>query len=782
MTASRLVGARIQRKEDQRLVQGLGKYVDDVHLPNMLHLGIVRSPHAHARITRIDASKALALPGVAAVFTGTDIKAFAPMMPGAKTPGMEGPETYPLAIDKVCHVGEGVAAVVAADHYIAQDAVNLVDVQYEPLPAVVDPEDAMSALSPVLHEKYANNIGYRMKIGHVDDSFGGADTIIRQRFEIPRLIPNPMEPRGIVAQYEPGLDVLTLWMSTQAPFLLRRQYCRLLDMPENRVRVITKDVGGAFGSKLAVFAEELLAATLAKRLGMAIKWIETRQDHMAGTSHGRGLIVYVEAGVKRDAAIAALRLRIIGDLGAYYHFHTPMGPLLTALTMSGCYAIAQQEAEMIGVFTNKIPLDSYRGYYRSESNYFIQRLSDLIADALKIDPVEVRRRNFIQPQQFPYVTALGNYFDSGNYEMSLGRALEMFDYKAFREEQKRMRQEGRYIGVGFASYAYRAAFPSVIINDIPGSFFPGGWEAAEIRVDISGTVTVSCGVLPHGQGAETTLAQIVADELGVPLDDIHMRFGDTENCVFGMGSAGSRGAVTGGSAVYLAAQKIKEKAIKLATHVLGVPAEGDVIFEQGCVYATSSPERKLTLKDLANVAYFGAHRPEGVEAGFQAWASYDPPQYNTPFGTHICTVEVDADTGEIKVLRYLAADDCGRILNPMVLEGQIHGAVVQGLGAALFESAIYDRNGQLSTGSFLNYPIPKSTEVPMIETSFTETLSPLNPLGIKGGGENGTMGAPPAAVNAVLDALSPFGIKHLDMPLWPEKVWNAIRAARSDPP
>lgn len=784
-SSGKLVGARIKRCEDPRLITGRGIYVDDIHLPGMLYLQILRSVHAHARILRIDASQAAALPGVVAVLTGEEAKRLTPPLPASPTiPGLRVPEHYPLATDRVRFVGEPVAAVVAVDRYLARDALDLIQVEYEPLPAVADPEKAMEPGAPLLHPEFGENIAYRLPLGSlggdIDAALREADVVVRQRMENQRLIPSSMEPRGVVAQYEPGEGRLTLWLSTQAPHLMRSQLATLLGLPEHRLRVVAPEVGGAFGAKLNPYAEEVLAAALAVRLGRPIKWTETRGENMVATSHGRGQVAYLEAGAKRDGTITGVRVRIIGDLGAYHHILTPIAPTQTALMITGCYRIPVVGIEIVGVFTSKTPVDPYRGFGRAEAAYYIERLVDMVARELGMDPVEVRRRNFIPRDRFPYTTPTGHVYDSGDYEGALSRALEILDYRRFRQEQEQRRRQGRYLGLGIATYQWRAGFPSTAVP--PGlDFIKGGWESATLRVDPSGKVTLLTGTSPHGQGQETTFAQIVADGLGVPLEDIRVVHGDTDTVGYGMGSMGSRSLTVGGSAVLLAVQRVKEKAARIAAHALEAKAE-DMVFEGGRIHVRGFADRAMGFQEVAALAHRGANLPSGMEPGLEATGFFDPPNFTSPYGAHLCVVEVDPDTGEVKLLRYIAVDDCGRVVNPLVVEGQIHGGVAQGVGQALLEAAIYDENGQILTGSLLDYPLPTSTELPMIEVAFLERPTAVNPLGAKGVGEAGAIGAPPAVVNAVVDALAPLGVKHMDMPLWPERVWRAIQEARGSAP
>jgi carbon-monoxide dehydrogenase large subunit len=778
---SKLVGTRVKRSEDRRLITGRAAYVDDIRLPGMLHMEVLRSTHAHAHIQHIDVRKVVDLPGVVAVLTGQEVHHLTPPLPAPiGLPNLKVPKHYLLAVDNVCYLGEGVAAVVAADRYVARDALDLIEVAYDPLPAVVDPERAMEPGTPLVHEDFEDNIAYRLPMGpDIDDALRKADVVIRQRMENQRLIPSPMETRGIVASYEPGEGHLTVWLSTQGPHLMRSQLADLLNIPEHKLRVVAPEVGGAFGCKLNPYADEILAAALAVRLGKPVKWIEDRQEHMVVTNHGRGQVAYLEAGAKRDGTVTALRVRIIADLGAHHHGMTPMAPLQTAQLITGCYRIPIATADVIGVFTNKTPMDPYRGFGRAEAAYYIERTMDLVAQELNLDPVVIRRQNFIQPDQFPYTGPLGHVYDSGNYDLTLSRGLEVLDYPQFRRDQQRLRQEGRYIGVGFATYVWRAGFPSVAVP--PGfRFLKGGWESATVRVEPMGTVTILTGTSPHGQGGETTFAQMAADELGVPIEGVRVIHGDTDAVQYGMGSMGSRGMAVGGSAVLLSLQKVRKKAIQIAAHSMGASIE-DIVFEQGHIGVAGSRDRTMSLQDVADLAYHGGNLPSGMEPGLEATSRFNPTNFTSPFGTHVCVVEVDTNTGQVEIQRYIAVDDCGRVINPSVVEGQIHGGIAQGVGQALLEEAVYDQNGQLLTGSFLDYLIPTSSELPLIQVDRTETPTPVNPLGAKGVGEAGTMGAPAAVVNAVLDALSPFNIRHIDMPLSPEKVWRAIAATLEAP-
>lgn len=770
------IGARVPRQEDRRLLTGHGTYVDDLRLPDMLHLKILRSPCAHARITCIDATKARSLPGVVAVFTGRELLPFTPPLPvpPATLPEMKVPEHHALAIDKVCAVGEGVAAVVATEAALAADALALIEVEYETLPAVVDPEAALAADAPIVHEVFGTNVAYRFQFGDVSESLAAADILVRQRMENQRLVPNFLEPRGIVAHYDAGSEQLSVWVSTQGPHLVRTQLALMFALPEHRIRVVAPDVGGGFGGKLNVYAEELLAVVLARQLGRPVKWIEERSEHLVATSHGRGQVAYVQAAARRDGTLTALHLRIVADLGAYQHVLTPMAALQTATLVTGCYLVRNLAVDITGVFTNATPTDPYRGFGRAEAAYYIERAMDLIARELRLDPAEVRRRNFIPPDRFPHTNPFGHTYDSGQYDRALTRALDMLGYEQFRAEQARLRQDGRYLGLGLATYVWRAGFPSVP----PGMpFLIAGWESASIQLAPTGVATVRTGTSPHGQGLETVFAQVVSENLGLPLDAIRVVHGDTDAVQYGIGTMGSRSVCNGGSAVLLAAQEVKQKAMRIAAHALQVAPER-MVFECGRMFPRGVPERALTLQEVTRLAYHGTDLPDGMSPGMEVTSFFSAPNFTSPFGAHVCVVDVDVETGDVKIVRYIAVDDCGRAINPLLVEGQVQGGVAQGVGQALLEAATYSADGQPLNGSLLTYAMPTATDLPTMEMERTETPTPVNPLGAKGVGEAGAIGAPPAVVNAVVDALVPFGVTHIDMPLWPEKVWRAIQAAK----
>ena len=773
--AKKLVGERVPRVEDRRLITGRSQYVDDIVRPRMVYAVIVRSIYAHARVKGINVEAARRAPGVLAVFTGEDVRGAIGSVPVAShLPDLKIPEHPVLALGKVRYVGEPIAVVVAEDRYLARDAADLIEVEYEPLEAVVDPERAIEEGAPIVHEEFGTNVAFvwRLSGGDMERAFREADVIVSQRMVNQRIIPVAMEPRGVVAEYLPGEGQLTVWTSTQIPHLLRTQLAAMLGLAENRVRVIAPEVGGGFGSKLNVYAEEALVGYLAMRLGRPVKWIETRRENFLTTIHGRGQIAEVEAAVKRDGTVLGMRYKITLDVGAYLQFFTPGVATLTGLMATGPYKIPHVGFEVTGVFTNKMATDAYRGAGRPEATYMLERMMDRIAGELGLDPAEVRMRNFPQPEEFPFPTATGLAYDSGNYPHALRRALEMVGYEQLRQEQHVLRQQGRYLGIGISTYVEICAIG-------PSAALPfGGWESATVRVEPTGKVTVLTGASPHGQGQETSFAQIVADELGVELSDVRVVHGDTAIVQYGIGTFGSRATAVGGTAVYGALQKVKEKAMRLAAHLLGEENVANVAFEEGQFFLKDRPERRLAFSEVAQAAYLAKSLPPGMEPGLEASYFFEPSNFTFPFGAHVAVVEVDPETGEVQFRRYVAVDDCGRVINPLLVDGQVHGGIVQALGQALLEEAVYDETGQLVTGELTDYAIPKATDVPWLETDRTETPSPVNPLGVKGVGEAGTIAATPAIVNAVVDAVAPFGVRHLDMPLRPEKIWRAIRGGR----
>ena len=773
-TATRYIGKPMKRKEDPRLIQGRAHYVDDIQLPGMQYMAVVRSPYAHARIRSVDTSKAHNASGVVAVLTSEDLRGvIGPVPCAAQIPDMKMALRPALASEKVRFVGEPVAVVVAGDRYAARDAVDLIEVDYDPMTPVVDPEKSIANGAPLLYEQFTDNIAYRWALegGDVKKAFKDADRVVKQRMVNQRLIPVAMETRGVVAEYKSGENQLTVWSSTQIPHLLRTQIAVMLNFPEYSVRLITPEVGGGFGSKLNVYAEEALVAHLAIRLGKPVKWIETRRENFLNTIHGRDEINYVELAVKRDGTVLGMRCKIIADLGSYYQLLTPLIPTLTGLMICGSYKIPAVKLEIIGALTNKMATDAYRGAGRPEATYFIERAMDLVAAELKKDPAEVRRRNFPRPKEFPYATPTGLIYDSANYEKCLDIALKKSNYTQLRREQAQLRKKGRYIGIGLSTYVEICAMG-------PSSAMPaGGWESGTVRIEPSGKVNVLTGSSPHGQGQETTFSQIAADMLGVSPEDVLVTHGDTAVVPYGIGTFGSRATAVGGTAMYKCLEKLRAKLMGIAGHTLGVNPETLAMGDHR-IFVKSDPKKSIGFGEAVSVAYVAKTLPPGMEPGLEATTFFEPPNFTFPFGTHVCVVEVDIETGQVQLRKYFAVDDCGNVINPLLVDGQVHGGIVQSVGQALLEAAVYDEQGQLLTGELMDYAIPRAADMPRMETSRTVTPSPVNPMGVKGVGEAGTIGATPALVNAVVDALSPFGVRHIDLPVLRERVWQVVRKAR----
>jgi carbon-monoxide dehydrogenase large subunit len=777
--ATQLVGSRIKRREDPRLIMGRATYVDDIQIPRMTYAAILRSPYAHARILSTNVDKAKALPGVVTVLTGADLQG--KNVPcGWTLPDMKVAPHPALAVGKVRYTGDAVAVVVAEERDIARDALDLIEVDYEPLPVVVDAEKAIQPGAPQLHEEVPRNTTFVWKVagGDAEKAFREAEVVVKERIVNQRLIPNAIEPRGMVAQYNPGSGDLTLWTATQIPHLVRLLLSMVMGLPEQKIRVIAPEIGGGFGSKLYLYPEEVIVATLAKTTGRPVKWIEERRENYVATTHGRDHVQYVEVAAKRDGTITGLRVKCIANMGAYLSTFAPGIPtILFGLMLSGNYRIPNIFCEVTGVHTNTTLVDAYRGAGRPEATYLVERAVDLTARELGIDPAEIRRRNFVPANAFPHTTATGVTYDSGNYQPTLERALEIVGYQQLRQEQERLRKEGKYLGIGVTTYVEICGMaPSQVLGAVGAG--AGGWESATVRVHPTGKVTVYSGASSHGQGHETAFAQIVGDGLGVPFEDVEVVHGDTAQVQFGIGTFGSRSAAVGGMAAVMSVNKIEEKAKKIAAFLLEA-AEADLVFEGGQFFVKGTPGRGITIQQVALAAYVPHKYPTGLEPGLEATSFYDPSNFTWPFGSHVAVVEVDPETGIIKLRRYIAVDDCGRVINPLLVDGQIHGGLAQGIAQALFEEAVYDENGQLISGSLMDYAVPKADDLLNFELDRTETPSPVNALGVKGVGEAGTIASSAAIVNAVVDALAPFGVKHLDMPLKPERVWQAIQQAQA---
>ena len=767
----RYVGRSMKRVEDPRLIKGIATYVDDVKLPNLLHAEFVRSPHAHAKIREIKTDAAKKLPGVLGVFTGADLNAKVGTIPCASPlPGGKSPDHTVLAGARAYFVGHPVAVVVAETRTMARDAVDLVEVDYEPLPAVTDPEKALEKGSPLTHPEHGTNVAFTWNLpaGDIDGAFKKADKVLKLHIVHPRLTPMAIEPRGCAASWNAGEGSLTLWTSTQIPHLVRTLLPGMIRIPENKLRVVAPEVGGGFGSKLNLYPEEAVVSYLAMRLNRPVKWIEGRRENAAATIHGRDQIADCEIAIKKDGTVLAIRSKTIVDIGSYRQLLTPAIPTLTGLMLCGCYKLKAVRMDVTGVHTNKMSTDAYRGAGRPEATYAIERVMDFVAAELGLDPVAVRLKNMPKPSEFPFKTVTGQVYDSGNYQAALKKAQELAAWPKLLKERDTARKAGRLFGIGLSTYVEICALgPSKTMA-------AGGWEWGCVRIEMSGKVTVITGATPHGQGQETSFAQIAADRLGIPIDDIVVLRGDTATAHYGRDTYGSRATALGGTAIVMSIDKIMEKAKTLAAALLkSTPKK--VEFMDGKFFVKGKPKNAIGWGQLASEAYVAKNLPPGFEPGLEASSFFEPPNCTFPFGTHIVAVEVDRETGQVKIRKYVAVDDCGKQINPLLVEGQVQGGIAHSIGAALMERTVYDENGQLLTGEFMDYAIPRAADIPDYVLGSTETPSPSNPLGVKGVGEAGTIGGTPAIANAVVDALSPLGIRHLDLPFTPERVWRAIQ-------
>lgn len=771
------IGAPLKRKEDDPLLRGRGTYVANLDLPGTVVMVVVRSPYAHARITSIDTTAARAAEGVVAVFTGADLRDdWKAAMPCAwpVTEDMKSPEHFPLAVSEVNYQGDGVAVVIADTRAHAVDAAELVDVDYEVLDAVVDVAAAAQDGGTLVHEELGTNVSYvwPLESGTFDDD---ADVIVKHTYAQPPLIPNAIEPRGVVARPEPGGDV-TLWSATQVPHILRLLAAATLGMSETKLRVIAPDVGGGFGSKLDVYAEELLAIAIARRLGAPVKWVEERSENALATIHGRDFVTTLELAATKDGKITSLRANVIASMGAYLQLVTPGIPLLGAWIYAGPYAIPNYSVTFTGVFTNTTPTDAYRGAGRPEATYVLERTMDLLAKKLGMDRVELRRRNFIT--EFPATIASGLTIDNGDYHASLDRLLEHLGLEELQADQEARRDRGdvKQIGVGFSTYNEMCGLaPSRILGAI--RYAAGGWESATIRCLPTGTFQVVTGTSPHGQGHETAWSQIVADQLGCDPSEVEVLHGDTSISPYGLDTYGSRSLPVGGAALWSAGEKIIEKARQIVAHQLEVSAD-DLEYEAGTFTVKGSPDKEMTVKGAAWAAFAAHNLPDGMEPNLEATATYDPPNFSWPGGAHAAVVEVDTGTGDARLIRYVAIDDVGTVVNPLIVDGQVHGGITQGIATALYEEAIYDEDGNLANGTMAMYLVPSAAELPSYELDRTESKATDHPFGAKGVGETGTIAAAPAVINAVVDALSHLGVTDIQMPATPERVWRAIEEAK----
>ncbi len=780
----KLVGQRVKRREDPRLIQGRGTYVDDIALIGMQHLAFKRGDVAHAKIRSIDTGAAAAMDGVEAVFTGKDIAEFlAPMPIGTPFPS---PEHRAVAVDTVRYSGEPVAVVVARDRYVARDAADAIVVEYDPLPAVVDVEQAMTGKPTVIHPDFKNNLavplvpggtgvsadGSRVDDSALDAAFAKAEVVISQRMVNQRLAPNTMEPRGVVAHFEPGKGTMTIWSSTQNPHILRTFIAALTGLGQDQVRAIAPEVGGGFGAKINIYGEEYVAAAVSKRLGIPVKWVEDRSEAFVATIHGRDILAYVDVAAKRDGTVLGLKLRLIADIGAYNMLLTAAIPTLTMMMANATYNIPAVRATLTEVFTNKTPTDAYRGAGRPEATYFVERAMDMLAHELKMDPAELRRKNFIKPSQFPFATQTGAVYDSGDYEKALDAALKLAKWDQLKAERDAARAQGRIVGLGLSMYVE-------VCGIGPSAALPtGGWEHSQVTVERDGRISATTGASPHGQGNETTFAQMLADQFGVPFEHVTILHGDTGVVKQGIGTFGSRSQAVGGTALIMAGAKVKKKMAKFAAAMFEAH-EDDLVFENGMIAVKGSPASAKPFAAVASYAYVPVPLPPGLEPGLSDEAFFEPTNNTYPFGCHISMLEIDRETGEPKLLKLVAIDDAGNLINPLIVEGQIHGGLAQGIGQAMIEEVVYGEDGQLLTGSYMDYALPRAIDFPRFELDATVTPTPVNPLGAKGVGEAGTLGSTPCIVNAAVDALSGFGVKHVDMMLRPEKLWRIIQGGRS---
>ncbi len=783
-TAEHHVGKALRRKEDPRLITGRARYIDDISLPGTLWAAFVRSPEAHAKIVSVDASAAKARPGVRAVYTSEDVTDLTGPLPMAWVPPgitVNNPEHWPLAKGSVRFVGDPVAVVIGEDRYGVVDAVEDVVVEYDPLPVVTDPEEALKAETHLLHPDIGSNQTHEWSLGggDLDAGFAQADIIVERRVVNHRTAGAPIEPRGVLADYRAGQ--LTVWTATQVPHFVRLFLALLLGMSEEKVRVIAPEVGGGFGAKLQMTGEEVMCAWASRKLGWPVKWIATRIEDMATTHQGRDQIADTKMGLKRDGTITAFHVKILADFGAYNMLLTPTIPALGAFVMSGVYKMPALQTDIAGVFTNKCPTDAIRGAGRPEATHMIEITLDQAAAELGMDPLEIRRKNFIPKEEFPAELPIGVVYDSGDYDKSLDKLLEHVDVPAFRKEQEELRAKGIYRGIGFSTYTEICGLaPTRVVGPEGFGNQAGFWESALVRVHNTGAVTAYTGSSPHGQGHETSFAQIVADRLGVDPSVVEVVHGDTGVGPEGRNTYGSRSLAVGGESLARCAVKVADKAKAIVAHNLEASPE-DIELTGDRFAVKGSPDKGMTLAEVAGAAYLN-WVPEGMEPGLEATTFWEPENFVFPFGAHAAIVDLDPETGKVKLLRYVAVDDCGNAINPMLIDGQVHGGVVHAIGQALYERVHYDEQGQLVTGTFVDYALPTAAELPAIETDRTVTPSPVNSMGVKGVGEAGTIAASAAVTNAVIDALRPLGVTYINMPLSPMRIWEAIAEAKGASP
>ncbi|MFF3688131.1 xanthine dehydrogenase family protein molybdopterin-binding subunit [Streptomyces sp. NPDC002187] len=781
----REIGRSRVRKEDARLVTGRTTWTDNITVTGLLHMAILRSPMAHATVDRVDVSRALRQPGVVAAFSGRDLADELGSMPCVwpVTEDIVMPHHPAVAVDEVRYAGDPVAVVIARDRYTAADALEAVDVDYTPLPPVLDLEAALADGAPLVHSDKGTNRCYTWPLatGDYDAEKARADVVLRRRYTQQRLIPNAIEPRAVVATPPTASNEYTLYSSTQIPHIVRVTLSIATGIPENQLRVVAPDVGGGFGSKLQVYGEEALALAVARRLGRPVKWTESRSEGYQATHHGRGQLQDVEIAATKDGRLLGLRVDLLADMGAYLMLISPATPLLGAFMYPGIYKMNAYTFNCTGVFTTRTPTDAYRGAGRPEATFAIERTMDELAAELGLDPMELRRRNWIGHEEFPYTSVSGLTYDSGNYEAATDRALALFGYDDLRAEQRERSERGDPVrlGIGISTYTEMCGLaPSRILGEL--RYVAGGWESACVRMLPTGTVEVTTGTTPHGQGHATCWSQIAADVLGVPFEDIEVVHGDTRAVPQGMDTYGSRSLVIGGVAVHHAAKKVVEKARKVAAHLLEA-SEADLDFSAGKFTVRGSPEASKTIQEVAFETFHSHDLPEGMEPSINAEHVVDPDNFSFPHGTHLCAIDVDTETGRARIRSYVCVDDVGKVINPMIVQGQIHGGLAQGIAQALYEEAVYDTEGNLLTGTMADYLVPSAVDLPDFVTDRTETPATSNALGVKGVGETATIASTPAVVNAVVDALRPLGVTDVQMPCTPHRIWEAVRqAARAE--
>ena len=782
------IGQPVKRVEDKRFITGKGKYTDDLVLHGMVYAVIIRSPYAHAKINGVDTSKAEAMDGVVAVYTGKDI---AESGVGGVPCGwqvdfkngdtMKEPPHPILVADKVRHLGDGVAVVIADSPETAKDAAEQVEVDYDVLDAVAQVTDALKPGAPLVHEDVSGNVPFDWELGDkaaTDAAMAGAHHVTTLDLVNSRVIPNAIEPRSAIGDFDSSKGNYTLYTSTQNPHLIRLLLSAfVLGLPEHKVRVVSYDVGGGFGSKIFHYIEEALVIWVAQRLGRPVKWTAERSESFMTDAHGRDHVTKAEMGFDAEGNVVGLRVKTLANMGAYLSTFAPAVPTyLYGTLLQGLYTTPAVHVDVTAVFTHTTAVDAYRGAGRPEATFLLERLMDTAAKELNMDPTELRMKNFIPPfdgiTQEGYQTQVALQYDSGNYEGVLRKALEMIDYDSLKREQAEARSQGKLMGIGFSTYIEACGIaPSAVVGALGAR--AGLFESAQVRVQPTGKVSVYSGSHSHGQGHETSFAQVVADKLGIPMEDVEIVHGDSEAVAFGMGTYGSRSLAVGGSAIVKSIEKVLEKGAKIAAHLLESTPE-DLEYGEG-KWTVKGTDKSVAFGDVSLTAYVPHNYPEGLEPGLDFSSFYDPANFTYPFGAHICVVEVDKETGKVEIKRFLAVDDVGNVINPMIVDGQIHGGIVQGIGQALFEQASYDETGQLTNGSYMDYTMPRADDVPMFEVGRQVTPCPHNPLGVKGAGEAGTIASTPAVVNAVMDALSPYGVKDITMPLTPEKVWLAMQ-------